>query len=240
MLNKIKRAPGLLVRLLRGEISFGKLAGLDKRLHNYILSVSLREPPILQQLRAETSAMPMAGMQIAPEQGQFMALLARTSGAKKILEVGVFTGYSSLVLALGLPSDGKIIACDVSEEYTNIAQRYWQKAGVADKIDLRLAPALETMDQLIATGHAGSFDFIFIDADKENHPAYYEKALQLVRSGGLILIDNALWFGKVANPSVQDSATQAIRSLNKTLHHDHRITNLSLLPVGDGLVLATK
>ncbi len=178
-------------------------------------------------------------MQIAPEQGQFMALLIQLIGATKTLEIGVFTGYSSLCVALALPPTGKIVACDVSEEYTAIARRYWQKAGVTDKIDLRLAPALETLDQLLASGQAETFDFAFIDADKENYDHYYERSLQLVRPGGLIAIDNVLWFGQVADPQVQDNNTLALRALNDKLHHDERVT-LSLVPIGDGLTLALK
>ena len=213
--------------------------GLDDRLYNYLLSVSLREPEILQQLRQETNNHPQAMMQIAPEQSQFMALLVQLLGAKKTLEVGVFTGYSSLSVALALPHDGKIIACDVSEEYTAIARRYWQKAGVADKIDLRLAPALETLDRLLADGQAETFDFAFIDADKVNYEGYYERSLQLVRPGGLIAINNVLWGGKVAYSQFQNSSTLAIRALNQKLHHDERV-NLSLVPIADGLTLALK
>ncbi|MFB8790107.1 MAG: class I SAM-dependent methyltransferase, partial [Potamolinea sp.] len=182
-----------------------KTLGLDERLYDYLLSVSLREPEILRQLREETANHPMGRMQIAPDQGQFMALLVQLIGAKKVLEIGVFTGYSSLVVALSLPSDGKIIACDISAEDTNIARRYWEKAGVADKIELRLAPALQTLDELIASVEINSFDFVFIDADKRNYPEYYERALQLVRIGGLIAIDNVLWSGKVADPQVEDN-----------------------------------
>ena len=213
--------------------------GLDDRLYNYLLSVSLREPEILRQLRQETNNHPQAIMQISPEQSQFMALLVQLVGAKKTLEVGVFTGYSSLSVALALPPDGKIIACDVSEEYTAIARRYWQKAGVADKIDLRLAPALETLDRLLADGQAETFDFAFIDADKVNYEGYYERSLQLVRPGGLIAIDNVLWGGKVADSQFQDSSTLAIRALNQKLHHDERVT-LSLVPIADGVTLALK
>jgi predicted O-methyltransferase YrrM len=213
--------------------------GLDRDLYAYLQSVSLREPQLLSQLRQETAQHPMAMMQIAPEQGQFMALLVQLMGAKKTLEVGVFTGYSALVVALALPPDGKIVACDVSEDYTAIARRYWQRAGVADKIDLRLAPALETLDRLLAEGQANSFDFAFIDADKSNYDNYYERALQLVRPGGLIAIDNVLWGGSVANPQVQDNRTQAIRQLNEKLHADERVT-LSLVPIADGLTLALK
>ncbi|MBN3895460.1 MAG: class I SAM-dependent methyltransferase [Nostoc sp. NOS(2021)] len=213
--------------------------GLDNQLYNYLLSVSLREPEILLKLRQETASHPRSGMQISPEQGQFMRLLVQLIGAKKTLEVGVFTGYSSLSVALALPEDGKIIAADVSEEFTAIARRYWEEAGVADKIDLRLAPGLETLDQLLATGQAETFDFAFIDADKENYDAYYERSLQLVRSGGLIAIDNVLWSGQVAQVQNQDKSTQAIRALNEKLHHDERVT-LSLVPIADGLTLAIK
>ncbi|MHC5776516.1 class I SAM-dependent methyltransferase [Nostoc sp.] len=213
--------------------------GLDNQLYNYLLSVSLREPEILLKLRQETASHPRSGMQISPEQGQFMRLLVQLIGAKKTLEVGVFTGYSSLSVALALPADGKIIAADVNEEFTAIARRYWQEAGVADKIDLRLAPGLETLDQLLATGQAETFDFAFIDADKENYDGYYERSLQLVRPGGLIAIDNVLWSGQVAQEQNQDQSTQAIRALNKKLHHDERIT-LSLVPIADGLSLAIK
>jgi predicted O-methyltransferase YrrM len=213
--------------------------GLDHHLYEYFHSISLREPEILSQLRQETAKHPMAMMQIAPEQGQFMALLVQLMGAKKTLEVGVFTGYSSLVVALALPSDGKVIACDTNEEYTAIARRYWQKAGVADKIDLRIAPALDTLDQLLAQGQANTFDFAFIDADKSNYDNYYERALQLVRPGGLIAIDNVLWGGKVADRNVQDNRTQAIRQLNQKLHQDKRVT-ISLVPIADGLTLARK
>ncbi|MBE8967001.1 class I SAM-dependent methyltransferase [Nostocales cyanobacterium LEGE 12452] len=213
--------------------------GLDNQLYNYLLSVSLREPEILKKLRQETANHPRSGMQISPEQGQFMSLLVQLIGAKKTLEVGVFTGYSSLSVALALPADGKIIACDVSEEFTAIARRYWQEAGVADKIDLRLAPALETLDRLLATGQAETFDFGFIDADKENYDGYYERSLQLIRPGGLIAIDNVLWSGQVADEQNQDESTQAIRALNEKLHYDERIT-LSLVPIADGLTLAIK
>lgn len=178
-------------------------------------------------------------MQIAPEQGQFMALLVQLIGAKKALEVGVFTGYSSLAVALALPLDGELIACDVSAEFTAIARRYWEKAGVAAKITLHLAPAIQTLDRLLAEGQANTFDFAFIDADKENYDGYFERSLQLVRSGGLIAIDNVLWDGKVIDSHVCDSDTLAIRALNLKLGVDNRI-DLSLLPVSDGLTLARK
>jgi predicted O-methyltransferase YrrM len=213
--------------------------GLPPQIADYLRSVSLREPEILTKLRQETAQQPMSQMQIAPEQGQFMALLVQLIGAKKTLEVGVFTGYSSLVVALALPPEGKIVACDVSEEYTAIARRYWQSAGVADKIDLRIAPALETLDDLLAAGHEGTFDFAFIDADKGNYEGYYERSLQLVRPGGLIAIDNVLWSGKVADAEVQDNQTAKIRAFNQKLHSDTRV-QLSMVPIADGLTLALK
>ncbi len=213
--------------------------GLEKNLYDYLLSVSVQEPEVLKQLRQETAQHPLEQMQIAPEQGQFMALLVQLMGAKKTLEIGVFTGYSSLVVALALPADGKVVACDVSEEYTAIARRYWQQAGVGDKIDLHIAPAVETLDRLLATGEAESFDFAFIDADKSTYEEYYERSLQLVRKGGLIAIDNVLWSGRVADPQVQDNRTNKIRALNQKLHQDPRII-LSLVPIADGLTLALK
>ena len=211
----------------------------SKHLSDYLHSVSLREPEILTQLRQETAQHPMGKMQIAPEQGQFMALLVQLIGAKKTLDVGVFTGYSSLVVALALPPDGKVVACERSEEYGAIARRWWQQAGVADKIDLHIAPAQETLARLLATGQTDTFDFVFIDADKSNYDNYYEQALQLVRPGGLIAIDNVLWSGRVADPQVQDNRTKKIRAFNHKLHQDTRIS-LSLVPIGDGLTLARK
>jgi predicted O-methyltransferase YrrM len=216
-----------------------KSLSMDDRLYAYVQSVSVREPEVLTQLRAETAEQPLAGMQISPEQGQFMALLVQLMGATKTLEVGVFTGYSSLVVALALPPHGKVVACDVSEEYTAIARRYWEKAGVADKIDLRIAPALDTLDRLLADGQANTFDFAFIDADKSSYDDYYERALQLVRVGGLIAIDNVLWSGAVADPTNTDSRTEKIRALNYKLHQDDRIS-LSLVAIADGLTLALK
>jgi len=216
-----------------------KTLGLDDQLYNYLQSVSLREPEILAQLRQETAQLPMSIMQIAPEQGQFMALLVQLLGAKKTLEVGVFTGYSSLAVALALPPDGKVVACDVSEEYTAIARRHWQQAGVADKIELHIASALETLEQLLAEGQANTFDFAFIDADKRNYTNYYEQALKLVRPGGLIAVDNVLWSGKVADSQVQDNSTKAIRAFNQKLHQDQRVS-LSMVTIADGLTLALK
>jgi caffeoyl-CoA O-methyltransferase len=216
-----------------------KTLGLSDSVYNYLLSNSLREPEILWKLRHETANHPMRQMQIAPEQGQFMALLVKLMGAQKALEIGVFTGYSALCVALALPQDGKIIACDVDQDYTAIARRYWEMAGVAHKIDLRIAPALITLDQLLADNQAGTFDFAFIDADKSNYDAYYERSLQLIRPGGLIAIDNVLWSGAVADPQVQDNRTTAIRALNQKLHQDQRII-LSMVPIADGLTLAIK
>jgi predicted O-methyltransferase YrrM len=211
---------------------------LDERLYHYLLNASLRENDVLRRLRAETAANPRAMMQISPEQGQFMQLLIQLSGARKTLEVGVFTGYSALAVALALPENGKVVACDISEEWTNIAKRYWQEAGVADRIDLRLAPAQETLASLI-DGESGSFDFAFIDADKGNYGVYYEQALQLLKPGGLLAIDNVLWNGAVADPDIHDADTEAIRALNAKIHADERVT-LSLVPIGDGLTLAVK
>jgi caffeoyl-CoA O-methyltransferase len=200
---------------------------------------SVREPQVLRELREETAKLPMAGMQIGADQGQLMALLVKLMGARRCLEIGVFTGYSSLSVALALPPDGKIIACDVSEEWTAIARRYWEKAGIAQRIDLRLGPALATLDALRSAGGDGSFDFAFIDADKGNYLAYYERCLQLLRRGGLIAVDNTLWSGDVANPDNQKSDTVSLRRFNEALHHDERI-DLAMLPVGDGLTLALK
>ena len=209
------------------------------QVHEYMLAVSLREPAFLTQLREETAKLEEGGMQMSPEQGQFMRLLIHLLGAKRTLEVGVFTGYSSLSVALALPDDGQIIACDVSEEYTSIARRYWQAAGMAHKIQLNLGPAVATLDKLIAAGQHNSFDFAFIDADKENYARYYEQCLQLIRPGGVIGIDNTLWGGTLIDESKQDESTNAIRALNKKLHADDRI-ELSMVPIGDGFTLARK
>jgi len=212
---------------------------LNDQIFSYLLNTSVREPEYLIRLRAETAQLTFGGMQISADQGQFMTLLIKLIGARKTLEVGVFTGYSSICTARGLPDDGQIIACDVSEEWTSIARRYWAEAGLAHKIDLRLAPAAQTLEALIAEGHAGTFDFAFIDADKENYDAYYERALQLVRTGGLLAFDNTLWYGKVADESVQDADTIALRALNKKLPDDDRVM-MCQLTVGDGLTLAIK
>lgn len=212
---------------------------ISDALWDYIRSVTLREPDLLRRLREETASNPRAVMQITPEQGQLMSLLLQLMNAKRVLEIGVFTGYSSVITALTLPRDGRILACDVSEEWTSVARRYWREAGVEGKIDLRLAPALETLDALIAKGQRETFDFAFIDADKVNHVNYYERALVLVRQGGLIAIDNVLWSGRVIDRSVDDEDTLAIRELNTKLKADNRVS-LSLLPIGDGLTLAMK
>ena len=205
----------------------------------YLRRVSLREPDVMRRLRERTASVPEARMQISPEQGQFMQLLVQILGARKTLEVGVFTGYSSLAVALALPPDGRVTACDVSEEWTSIGKPYWEEAGVAHKIDLRLAPAVQTLDRLIADGQQGTYDFAFLDADKANYDRYYERALVLVRAGGLIGIDNVLWHSKVIDPSVNDADTLAIRDLNQKIHGDERVS-LSLVPIGDGLTLARK
>ena len=210
-------------------------------LYDYLLSVSSREPDVLRRLRQETAAATgdRFRMQISPEQGQFMQLLARLTGARRALEVGVFTGYSSLAVALAMPDDGALVACDVSEEWTSIARRYWAEAGVAHKIDLRLAPATETLASLVDGGGAETFDFAFVDADKGNYAVYYERALTLLRPGGLVAVDNTLWSGRVADPSADDPDTAAIRAFNRLVHADDRV-DMSLLPVGDGLTLARK
>jgi predicted O-methyltransferase YrrM len=213
--------------------------GLSAKLNDYLLSVTLREPEVLRRLREETAALPMAGMQVAPEQGQFMALIARLIGAKHYLEIGTFTGYSALAVALALPFEGRVLACDVNPETMAVAQRYWAAAGVAGKIELRLAPALETLDKLIAQGQAGRFDLAFIDADKENYDGYYERVLRLVRPGGLVMLDNVLWGGDVADARKGDPDTKALRALNLKLKSDDRV-DVSMLPLADGLTLARK
>ncbi len=212
---------------------------LDNRLRDYLLGVSLREPDVLRQLREETAAMPRSAMQISPEQGQLMYLLARLMGAHRTLEVGTFTGYSAISVARALPAGGQVLAMDVSEEYAAIATRYFGLAGVADRIDLRIAPALDTLDGLIARGEGGRFDMAFIDADKESYLGYYERCLSLLRPGGLVMVDNTLWGGAVADPQDHESSTEALRVFNKSLQSDPRI-DLSLLPIGDGLTLARK
>jgi caffeoyl-CoA O-methyltransferase len=208
-------------------------------IRDYLLNVTVREAPLLARLREETQRLPSAGMQISPEQGRFMAFLVELMGVRRYLEVGVFTGYSSLSVALAMPAEGRIVACDRSEEWTGIARRYWKEAGVEQKIELRLGNGLESLDALAASGARGSFDFVFIDADKEPALDYYEKSLVLLRTGGLFGFDNALWAGKVADPNVTDVGTRAVRALNEHASRDPRVS-ATLVPIGDGLLLATK
>ncbi len=211
---------------------------LDDALYDYVVRLGVREHAAQLALRAATSSHPQAGMQISPEQGQLMGLLVRLIGARRCLEIGVFTGYSALCVALALPTDGYLLACDVSDEFTRVGKPHWQAAGVAQKIDLRLAPAIDTLDAQLAEGAAGSFDFAFIDADKTGYEAYYERVLQLLHPGALLAIDNVLWGGSVAHPAL-DADTLALQQLNAKLHEDARI-DLALLPIGDGLTLARK
>ncbi|MGE8352566.1 MAG: class I SAM-dependent methyltransferase [Pseudomonas protegens] len=212
---------------------------LDAALYQYLLDVSLRETPLLRRLRDETQALPNARWQVAPEQGQFLALLIKLTGARRILEVGTFTGYSALCMAQALPDDGSLICCDIPGDYNATAHRYWEEAGVDQRIDLRLAPALETLAGLEQAGPLESFDLIFIDADKANYPAYLEFALRLLRVGGLAVFDNTLWSGRVLEANAVSEDTRAIQALNRALKDDSRI-DLSLLPLGDGLTLCRK
>jgi predicted O-methyltransferase YrrM len=212
---------------------------LDEDLHRYMVDVSLRETPIRRRLREETAKLEPARMQIAPEQGQLMALLVSLMGARNTLEVGVFTGYSALCVAEALPDDGHIIACDVSEEWTSVARRYWKEAGVEGKIELKLAPAVESLTSLIEKGKEGQFDFAFIDADKENYATYFDRCLELLRPGGLIAVDNTLWSGRVIDSADQSNDTKVLRAFNEALRNDSRIA-LSMVPIGDGLTLALK
>lgn len=212
---------------------------LPEKLYEYILEVSLRDDEVAAALRRETATLPQSNMQIAPEQAQFLQLLVRMLQARKTLDVGVFTGYSALAVARALPADGRVVALDVSEEWTRIARRYWERAGVADRVELRLAPALQTLDGLIDGGESGTFDFAFIDADKENYLAYYERCLRLLRPGGLVAVDNVLWSGSVADETDQSDDTRAIRAFNVFLKDDNRVT-ISMVPIADGLTLALK
>lgn len=216
-----------------------KTIQMDDVLHGYFLQTSLREPELLARLREETAKLPDSNMQISPEQGQFMGLLVELMGVREALEIGTFTGYSALCVALALPEEGRLVACDVSREWTDIGRRYWEKAGVAEKIDLRIGPALETLDALIESGEGERFDFAFIDADKAGYLNYYERCLQLIRPGGLIAVDNTLWHGKIADASATDPDTEAIRSLLIHVREDARVTS-SHVPIGDGLLLARK
>jgi len=216
-----------------------KTIGISDDLQSYVVRVGAREPEVLARLREETATLPAHSMQIAPEEGAFLGMLAELTGARRCLEVGTFTGYSSLAVALRLPDDGSMVCCDVSEDWTGIARRYWAEAGVADKIDLRLAPAADTLDQLLADGQEATYDLAFVDADKTGYDGYYERLLRLVRPGGLIAFDNTLWGGDVLDIDSTDKDTRAIQALNAKLAHDERIS-LALLPIADGVTLARR
>ena len=216
-----------------------KTLRLDDRLYDYLLSVSLREPDILARLRDETLNRPDAGMQISPEQGQFMALLLKLIGARRTLEVGTFTGYSALGCALAVPQDGQLITLDIDEGTTAIAQRYWAEAGIENRIELRLGRAEDSLRNFLDSGDQGSFDFMFIDADKTSYSIYYEMGLHLLRSGGLLVFDNVLWAGRVADPDAKDADTQALKAINLKIHAAPRV-DISMVPIGDGLTLARK
>lgn len=218
----------------------GKAAALSEDLIHYVRTVGINEPDVLRRLREETARLPNAQMQITPEQGQFLRVLLTSIGAQKTLEIGVFTGYSSTLAAMSLPEDGRVVACDISKDYTNVARRYWKEAGVESKIDLRLGPALETLRTLLDQEHAAeSFDFAFIDADKSSYDAYYEVALKLVRPGGLIALDNMLWHGSVLDEDSRDPDVLAIQALNRKIREDVRVV-AALVPIGDGLTIVCK
>lgn len=216
-----------------------KFTTMDEQLYNYLLSVSLKEPDVLTRLREETARDPMAILQIPPDQGQLMALLVKLMGAKRILEIGTYMGFSALSMALALPDNGYLLTCDINQDWTDVARRYWEKAGVADRIELRIAPALETMNALLAEGQEQSFDLIFIDADKPNYCAYYEAGLRLLRCGGLVILDNVLWKGRVADEREQDPDTVALRAINTLIYQDQRV-DASIIPIGDGMTIARK
>ena len=212
---------------------------IDDRVYDYLLSVSLKESDLLAQLRKETAGIEFSEMQIAPEQGQFMAMLVKLMGARRALEIGTFTGYSSVVIATALPEDGELVCCDDSEEWTSMARKYWQQAGLEDRINFKLGDASKTLQAMIDEGREGTFDFIFIDADKQNYPLYYELSLKLLRAGGLIAVDNTLWSGDVADPGNDEPGTRAIRRFNEMLKQDQRV-EISLVTIGDGLTLVHK
>ena len=213
---------------------------ISPELYEYIVATTLREDDLGRDLREVTARLPESNMQISPDQGQFMGLLVKLMDATRIIEVGVFTGYSSLCMARAMPDDGTLVACDISVDYTDVARRYWARAGVADRIDLRIGPALETLDGLIREGRVGEFDLAFIDADKENYPGYYERCLSLLRSGGLILLDNVLWSGRVVDPADKGRQTSILRDLGAAVGRDRRVADATLLPVADGLLMARK
>ena len=214
-------------------------AFIDPHLYDYIVTTTHRDDAVLADLREETAQLSESGMQISPDQGQLMGMLTRLIGATRAIEVGVFTGYSGLCVARALPDDGRLVACDTSLEYTGVARRFWERAGVSAKIDLRIGPAVETLDGMIAQGESETYDLAFIDADKGNYPRYYERCLRLLRRGGLMLVDNALWGGQVADPSINDDITSTLRDLNRMAGGDSRV-EVNLLPIGDGLLLARK
>ena len=216
-----------------------KSIGISDELAAYVVRMGAREPAVLARLREETATLPQHGMQIAPEQGAFLAMLVELTGARRCIEVGTFTGYSSTAVALALPEDGRIVCCDVSEEWTSMARRYWSEAGVADRVDLRIGPAAQTLDGMLAAGEEASYDFAFVDADKTGYDGYYELLLRLVRPGGLIVFDNTLWQGRVIDDDVDDADTVALRALNTKLAEDERVS-LCLLPVADGVTLARR
>ena len=217
----------------------GKSIGLGDDLHHYLVGHGWREPEVMARLRAETESLPQRNMQIAPEQAAFMALVVELIGARRCIELGTFTGYSALAVALALPPDGRLVCCDVSKEWTDVARRYWDEAGVADRIDLRLGPALATLDRLLAEGADGSFDFAFVDAAKTEYSDYYTRLLLLLRPGGVMLFDNVLWDGAVIDPKATDDDTNGVRELNDLLATDERVT-VSMIPLADGVTLARK
>ena len=216
-----------------------KTMGLSDDLHAYLLEVGVREPEVLQRLRAETASLPEHDMQIAPEQGAFMAMLVSLLGARRCIEIGTFTGYSSTAIALALPADATLLCCDVSTAWTDMARRYWAEAGVADRIELRIGPGVDTLDDLMAQGQRGTFDFAFVDADKTGYRDYYERLLELVRSGGVLALDNVLYGGEVLDPDPTSDNASAIKDLNAAIAVDDRVSAV-MLPLADGLTLVRK